>query len=191
MKDHSSTAMGDETQVVVNKHKGPINLGLFGGILLLPFLFLAAALSIPYALVASRIRDHKEKQLRIKLKEGGRTIEWHQFLRELSAGRGTLFIDMCWPKGPERWWWTEDDVRTLSPYPLPDTPEILIDIYSEFDPVRNWCTELYTSPTTGKASLVVGANKEKQPVKQELNSMRIITLYRTKMRVSANSIKKA
>jgi hypothetical protein len=90
------------------------------------------------------------------MKENGRTIDWARFIREIKDGHGTLIVERFSFKGPIRTWWTKDNVYEVCPYPLVDWFTMTKD--TNFDPVRDWCYERYTSATA--SALLVSGSKE-------------------------------
>jgi hypothetical protein len=178
-------------QAAAKKEKGPIDLGTFGCLLFLPLLFLAAMLSFPYGLVANLVHAHNERQFRKKLRKAGRAIEWPEFVQALNTGHGTVIIETYFPKGPERWWWTEENVCSLSPSPMADAREIELGADFENDPVGDWCFEQYVSTSTGKALLVGGSREGRKSFNELSKSVRIITLNRHHLGRRKNLGKKA
>jgi hypothetical protein len=170
---------------------GPTVFGSFVGILLLPFLFLGAALSFPYGFVANRVRSYKEKQLWKKLRAAGRSLEWSEFVETVLAGHGNVIIERRFPKGPERWWWTGDDVRALSPYPMADLQEIEFAADVEVNPAQDWCMDRYTDIATGKALLTIGTKEGRKTATQVLKSVRVIILRPNDLLKPKNSNEKA
>jgi hypothetical protein len=90
------------------------------------------------------------------MKADGRIIEWERFMREISAGHGTLIVERFSFKGPIRVWWTREDVYEVCPYPLVDWLTMARE--TSFDAVRDWCHKKYTS-NTGSALLVDGSKE--------------------------------
>jgi hypothetical protein len=141
----------------VKHRKKPIELGLAAGILVLPLLFVGAALSIPYTAVTRRLQARRERKFSNSMRISGRTMEWARFVREMKDGHGTLIIERFSFKGPIRMWWTPDNVYEICPYPLVDWLTMAKE--TNFDAVRDWCHEKYTS-ATADASLVDGSKEQ-------------------------------
>ena len=135
----------------------PIELGRVAGLLFLPLLLVGGALSIPYAMVARRVRSRRERRFAKSMKVGGRTMEWARFIRETNEDRGTLIIERFSLKGPIRMWWTEDNAYEVCPYSLVDWFTMAHD--KNFDAVRDWCHNRYTGPK-GSALLVDGSKEQ-------------------------------
>lgn len=153
-------------------------MGLVGGILLLPVFLLTAALSIPYVLVMRRIQDHKEKLFQQRMKREGRSIEWPEFIQRMGEAGGTVIIEWYFPKGPTRWWWTSDNVRALSPYPLPNSKQVEIGFLTEHGLAGDWCHERYTNISDGGARLVAGTHQHIETLNQLRESANLVVLHR-------------
>lgn len=162
-------------------------MGLFGCLLFVPFLLIAAVLSIPYGVVANFVQNRKERRLQKELRNAGRGIEWLEFVEATVSGRGTVIIEKYFPKGPWRWWWTEDDIRALSPYPMADGRVIEVNAEFESDLAGDWCFEQYTNLVTGRARLLINAREERKSSSEIPRSIRVVTLHRDNLRKGKNS----
>ena len=140
----------------MKRRRKPIELGRVAGVLLLPLLLIGGALSIPYTMIARRVKSRRERRFAHSMKVDGRTMDWAHFIRETDERHGTLIVERFSLKGPIRIWWTEENVYEVCPYPLVDWLTTAKD--TNFDEVRDWCHNRYTS-TVGRALLVDG-NKE-------------------------------
>jgi hypothetical protein len=138
-----------------SERTGPREIGLPWSLLFIPILFIAAGLSVPYALVARRIQRRREGAFRDQLEARGRVIEWFECWRAMDEGRGTLIIERSL-KGPVRRWWTWEDLYQQCPYspiecmPYAPSPEG----YRSF---ADWCRQRYTC-VDGGCALLVRAN---------------------------------
>lgn len=83
-------------------------------------------------------------------------MEWARFIGEMKDGHGTLIVERFSFKGPIRMWWTADNIYDLCPYPLADWATMVYD--TDYDAVRDWCHERYTSATA--SALLVDGSKE-------------------------------
>lgn len=149
--------------------KEPFKIGLPLSLLVVPVLFIAAGLSIPYALAASRIQRRRERAFRLQMKKQGRTIEWGDFVRAMDECRGTMIWERRL-KGPSRWWWTPENVYGLCPYPIVVWIEKLPfdEIYR---PLATWCRERYTRPDDGRAVLVDLGTTPDNPMRSVLSGL--------------------
>jgi hypothetical protein len=88
-----------------------------------------------------------------------RVMPWPEFVQALEEKRGTLIVEGDPRKGPN-FWWTAENVRSMSPY------SCSCDLGTLFDPsyrqFRAWCNERYASPATGRAFLVLGGEGQRQ-----------------------------
>jgi hypothetical protein len=81
-------------------------------------------------------------------------MDWPLFTRYLRERRGTLIAEWLSEKGPVRWWWTPDDVASVSPYRFPkEGIEAVFDFDDNFGAACRWCHEKYTGDQ-GSALLV-------------------------------------
>jgi hypothetical protein len=140
----------------VKPRKRATELGRVAGVLLLPLLLIGGALSIPYTMIARRVKSRRERRFTHSMKVAGRTMDWAHFLREIDESHGTLILERFSFKGPIRIWWTEDNLYEVCPYPLVDWLTMASDM--DFDAVRDWCHNRYTG-ALGSALLVDG-NKQ-------------------------------
>jgi hypothetical protein len=168
------------------KTKRSVDLGLFGCLLFVPLMLIAGVLSIPYGLAWNVVENRKRRRLQKDLSKAGRGIEWAEFVQVMAAGRGTVIIEKYFPKGPWRWWWTEDDVRARCPYPMTDAREIEIGAEFDSDPAGDWFVEQYTNTVTGKGRLVIHTREERESSSEILKSVRVITLHRDNLRKPKN-----
>ena len=123
----------------------------------LPLLFVAAAISIPYAKIRRRRMARREDRFKESMRISGRVMDWADFVCELDRGNGTLIVERFSFKGPIRLWWTHDDLYKTCPYPLVDWLTMTMD--TTFGPLRDWCDTKHTG-TTGDAMLVVGTKDQ-------------------------------
>jgi hypothetical protein len=134
-------------------------------LLLLPLLFGAGILSIPYSLIYKLIAKRRRKQLENQMSAKGRLIGWDQFSKAFEAGEGTVIEERYSFKRAQSWW-TPDAVRSLSPYPVPDWFEAIKS--RRADPFSSWCYAQYTSPETGRALLIARPSAEQRKQSSEI-----------------------
>jgi len=142
--------------------KRPPNFGPLGSVFFLPLLFLAAGLSIPYAVIAKRVARRREQQFIAAMQLRGRLIPWNDFVYQLDSGRGTLVVEHDGFKGPVRWWWTSDNLYDLCPYPLVDWLTMSADV--SFRQASAWCHREYTNIDGGRALLVLASREEMRAI---------------------------
>ena len=150
------------TSIIRERKKG-VRLGrgwsLLLSPLLIPALFIAAGLSIPYALVSRHFQRRRSRALEQEMKSAGRLITWSDLNREMEQAHGTLIIERYSFKGPVDCWWTADYTYPLCPHPVVDWLTMAND--KGFQPVSEWYKERYTNPRTGRALLVARRQAEK------------------------------
>lgn len=97
----------------------------------------------------------REKRLRRRLVSVGRYLSASQLDAKLSSGEGTLIIEHLWSQGFIREWWTDDDLISRSPIPLPASPVLLPEDrqLTFLHAYAASCISKYTDPATGTAQL--------------------------------------
>ena len=119
---------------------------------------MAALVSLAIGPIVAWREQRKRRLLAARMKGQNRVMPWADFLQAAEMKRGTLIVEGNPRKGPN-FWWTNEDVRTLSPY------RCSCDLGALFDrgywPFREWCYERYANPSTGSAALVVGGGRER------------------------------
>jgi len=136
--------------VTTEGRKRSVDIGRWG-VLLLPFLFVAAGLSIPYTLGRGYAQRRKMRAFHNRMNAVGRTMQWSHFRRALDETRGTAIVERYSFKGPIYLWWTPENFYDACPYPTVDW----MTLHEEsFLPLAEWCRERYTSPDSGRALLV-------------------------------------
>ena len=82
-------------------------------------------------------------------------MTWPELEVKLKPGEGTLIIEHLWSKDAIREWWTEDDLTSLSPVPLPTSPVLLPeeDQLTCLHQYSALCAAKYIDPNTGVAKL--------------------------------------
>ncbi len=137
----------------------------FGCILALPFLLGICVLGVlwifcwPIAVGATAMGSWRFKRL---MKKRNRYIGWEDLKPHLERGDGTLLFQ--WEQGSLAgyFWWTEQDVKKISPIPCTEEKQ-----YDRSPgrlgehPFTMWCHEYYTNEDTGTALLIVDHQAEK------------------------------
>jgi len=137
-------------QTLSMRHKRGVDIGLWG-VFLLPFLFVAAGLSMPYTLVRGYFQRRNKRAFQNRMDALGRIMEWSDFRRALDETRGTAIIERYSFKGPVYLWWTPENLYEACPYPTVDWMTLHEESFLLF---AEWCRERYTSPNSGRAFLV-------------------------------------
>ena len=127
-------------------------LGAIIGILLIPVLMLAACFAIPYIFVLRWMRQRRERKFKWLMKSQGRLITWPDLQRHMHVAGGTCIEERFSPKGPVRFWWTQEDVYKESPYEIIDWFNMRKGRKGE--QFIHWCRARYTSADGGGAVLV-------------------------------------
>lgn len=122
------------------------------GVLMLPFLFVGACFAAPYVLAMRWRQQHREDRLKKRMKSQGRFIGWAEFQRGMRESGGTCIEERFSAKGPVRFWWTPENVRSESPHEIIDW--FTMRKGGRYVPFVQWCRERYTSPDGGSAILV-------------------------------------
>jgi len=140
------------------EREGPRQLGPLGSLFALVLMLVAAAaitLSYPFFWPFIAFRRWKARQFAKRMAAANGAVARSYFDLALEERRGTVIEEWAPFKvgaGPLRRWWTEDDVREVSPYRLPQNGAGAIR-EKEFGPFNCWCREVYTG-VRGKALLV-------------------------------------
>ncbi len=121
------------------------------GLAVMPVLLVGAGLAISSANVLRWVRGYQENSLRSAMKMRGRFVTWAEFREKMRASGGTCIEEKFSPKGPVRFWWTQDDVYAESPHRIIDW--FTMHKGGAGTPFVHWCRERYTSED-GSAVLV-------------------------------------
>jgi hypothetical protein len=121
------------------------------GIAMMPVLLVGAGLAISSAAVLRWKRRYQENTLRTAMRAQGRVILWTSFLEKMRASGGTCIEERFSPKGPVRFWWTQEDVYAESPHKIIDW--FTMHKGGAASPFVHWCRERYTGGN-GSAVLV-------------------------------------
>jgi hypothetical protein len=120
---------------------------------------IAALVSLPFLPFAAWWERRKTRLLTDAMTAKNRVIQWPEFVQALQGKRGTLIVEGDPRKGPN-FWWTAENVHSLSPHSCSCNLGTLFD--RSYKPFRAWCYERYTSPATGIASLVLGGEGQRR-----------------------------
>jgi hypothetical protein len=121
------------------------------GVAMMPVLLFGAGLAVSSGTVLRWKRTYQENSLRAAMKAQSRVISWHGFLEKMRACGGTCIEERFSPKGPVRFWWTQEDVFAESPHKIIDW--FTMQKGGAAAPFVHWCRERYTD-ANGSAMLV-------------------------------------
>jgi hypothetical protein len=116
-------------------------------------LFLAAGLSIPISFFSRRALKKRESELQVRLKGAGRFLEWNELQMRWLSGEGTLIVQDHFPKGPGRIWWTQDDLLTMAPMPVPKEEALESELPEPLKEYALKCSTNYLGLDSGLAKL--------------------------------------
>ena len=142
---------------IVKARRKSLDLGVIGGLFLLPLLLVGGAVSIPYTIIRRKVVARRESRFAESMKLSGRVMDWTDFIRELEQGNGMLIIERFSFKGPIRLWWSSGNVYKTCPYPFVDWLTMARD--TNFNSARDWCHKKYTG-ASGQAMLVTCTKDE-------------------------------
>jgi hypothetical protein len=141
----------------------------------IPLLFLAGALSIPWAYIQMSEQRRQERRFAEQMKKAGRFMQWQEFKQAEANGTGTTIGEYLSTKGHFRLWWTPDDIPATSPLKWKREQHVAW-MEPEFLPFFQWCYERYTSPQSGLAKLVPVPEEERNQLKEMLTSSRFVSI---------------
>lgn len=107
-----------------------------------PLLAVAALLSTPVMAVWTAYCRRKETSFARQMKLAGRTMSEREYAAALESKRGTLIWESFSHKGPSRYWWTEDDIPSITPLRWADSG-FAAAMYREYDEFSSWCQTNY------------------------------------------------
>jgi hypothetical protein len=134
---------GESENVFLNK---------LGCLLLLGFMLIMCVLYAPLMMAGGIIHDWQERRLRNRLRKRGRYLSWPNLEQRLLKSPGTLILQLA-NLTPMRIWWTEADVLTETPLPLPHEMQALSP-GREDHPFFEWCHAKYLDEQSGTAMWV-------------------------------------
>jgi len=140
----------------------------------IPLLFLAGALSIPWAYIQKSAQRRRERRFAEQMKRAGRLMQWRDFKQAEANGTGTAIGEHLSMKGPFRLWWTPDDIPATSPHKW-KWGEHVAWLEPEFLPFFQWCYARYTNPQSGLAQLVPVPEEERNQLKAMMTSSRFVS----------------
>lgn len=147
----------------------------------LPFLIIAALISIPWGYVREFIVRRNERKFASHMASAGRAINWDELQNAIETGQGTLIAETSSFKGPWRLWWTPADVRMVSPHKCDAGPGFEW-LKPEFQPFWRWCYEQFTNPESGTARLVSVPDDELKRLYEKLPTLRAVSIFSATIR---------
>src|ERR1700722_14948704 len=158
--DQTITIFGSPQDKTPSGEKRGKEFGPFVSVFVfLPLLAIVGLLHLPVLAVAIPWHRWKHRRFVARMKANNRVMAWSDFAQCITEKHGTLLIE-----GSEikwlNWWWTEEDIRSVSPHPLSENTLT----YNRKEqrallPFREWCDARYTDPSNGRALLVLGEVK--------------------------------
>lgn len=128
--------------------------GPWGCLLAIPVLFalmLFSLLAMPVLLVLGGIFAWR---FRRKMKAVGRYISWQELQQRHERGEGTLILEANDHGKGGNFWWSDADIKSLSPVPVLLDDNTGRHSHMRDHPFSIWCHANFTSPETGRAMLV-------------------------------------
>src|SRR5438270_988199 len=108
---------GEPITTLGSQRKKPKEFGpLAGMFVFMPLLAIVALASLPFLPLVRWWEKRKRRLLTDAMTAKNRVMVWPEFVKALEEKRGTLIIEGDPWKGPN-FWWTAEDVRSLSPHP--------------------------------------------------------------------------
>jgi hypothetical protein len=124
-------------------------------------------------------QERAEKEVRSRLVAAGRFMSWNEVENRLKSGEGTLIFQLCSPKGPLRDWWTEDDLITPAPFPLPTSMTETVKMKSQpLLDYANACFARYVAVEGGTAKLTEVPRREPwTKLTESYPQAKVVTLF--------------
>ena len=143
---------GPTEKTSVAKRRPRREIGLPWSLLLIPALFIFAGLCIPYMALASLVMLWRERAFSKQMAGRSRVMGWPDFRQALEQRRGTVIVERYSFAGPVRWWWTQDQVSDVCPYPIVDWFQMTR--HARYRPLVDWFRQRYTGAEGDGARLV-------------------------------------
>lgn len=150
---------GEPITIFSSQRKGPREFGPLVGLPVFVLMAIAALVALPALPVVAWWKRRKTRLLIDAMTTKNRVMQWPEFVQALQEKRGTLIVEGDPRKGPT-FWWTEENVGSLSPHQCSCDLGALFD--QRYRPFRAWCYERYASPASGRASLVLGGEGKRR-----------------------------
>lgn len=106
----------------------------------------------------------------------GRVMALAEFEAAMARGEGTAIDEAATAEGPWRIWWTAEDVRAESPYPVAVGEWVMVAWESRCFPFFTWAAGRYLDAGSGTARLVVVPVTERRRVLEIVRGGRYVTV---------------
>jgi hypothetical protein len=156
------------------KSKKPIEIPWPLSLFLLPVLFLAGALSIPWTYIHKLVQGRREKWFASQMKALDRLMTWKELELAIERKEGTFIGEYLSVKGPFRLWWTAEDISALSPYKF-DRGHHFAWFEPEFAPFFQWCRARFTDPRSGTAKLVSIPEEKRTGLREHMSGVPFVS----------------
>jgi len=148
----------------------------------LPLMALAGLLSIPVGGIMVAYYTLKETRFARKMKLAGRMMPEPQYAAALDDKRGTLIEEWFSNKGPVRYWWTEDDIPSVTPFAR--TAFGVEAVWGrEYDEFSLWCHNKYLESNNARfvsASYVPNMIRPREDSKAAI-AIPVVAIYRGRL----------
>jgi hypothetical protein len=161
----------------IDAKKG-VEVGIARSLFIIPVLLIGAVISVPVGFIVNSVWRRREQRFVRVMQAKNRLINWPDFMREVNRKCGTTIIERLSIKGRTRWWWTPDDISAKSPHPVEGSSSSFPD--PVFTPFHEWCHEIYTNATTGRAMLVSCTPEERRSFKDNISTRHAVTVWRSR-----------
>jgi hypothetical protein len=150
----------ERISILDSQPKKPKEFGsLVSLVVFVPLMAIAALVSLPALPVVAYWEKRRRRLLTHAMTAKNRVMQWPEFVQAVEEKQGTLIVDGDPRKAPN-FWWTAEDICSISPHPCSCDLGALFD--RSYEPFREWCYERYTSPATGGAFLVLGGEGQRR-----------------------------
>lgn len=127
-------------------------------------------------LLRAPLARRRERRFAASMAKRGRLMDFAEFELALTRGRGTVIDETVTAEGPWRLWWTPDDVRADSPYPVASGEWVNLVWDTRYALFFQWCAAAYTDPRAGTGRLVVVPEPERARVLELVRAGRFVTV---------------
>jgi hypothetical protein len=145
-RQHSATADGMPGVIYDN------NIGILVVFPVLIVLIFLGVLAVPLSIVGGMLNSMGNKRLKARLRKHGRYLSWTQIEERMRSSNSISTLIVESESMGLRTWWSEQDLVSASPLPLPDVR--VMSHPGRYDhPFFEWCWHYHLSEQTGTAIL--------------------------------------